>query len=216
MRAYISAVATAYAASRYCLPRPDKKRVQRDASLTSPERACSTLIKPLESRKLSISRQSARIRKPGKELDLDDSTVMRVMEFSDLPSTIALMGASKRVRDVLKGKLKKKFWEMAFWRDRGILLYLSQASSLPRSISSLPADPVDWTWRHYLQAYYSSTRCNPQHLMFGRCEESRTQYLIEMQRNHQVQACKNILDTFEDSLATRPDTKEEGRAMCRS
>eukprot|EP00954_Amorphochlora_amoebiformis_P002802 220391-Amorphochlora_amoeboformis.AAC.1 len=83
-------------------------------------------------------------------------------------------GASKRIRDVLHGKLKRRFWEMAFWRDRGVL-FLSD-----RTISSSTPEPISVELEvqksegHYLRAYYGS-ECNrnPKFLMFGRCIPSR-------------------------------------------
>eukprot|EP00467_Chlorarachnion_reptans_P013942 CAMPEP_0114532036 /NCGR_PEP_ID=MMETSP0109-20121206/26430_1 /TAXON_ID=29199 /ORGANISM="Chlorarachnion reptans, Strain CCCM449" /LENGTH=214 /DNA_ID=CAMNT_0001715031 /DNA_START=244 /DNA_END=888 /DNA_ORIENTATION=+ len=95
-------------------------------------------------------------------------SVMTVLEYSDVPSTIALMEASRRIRSALTGKLKRGFWEMAFWRDRGVLLCLNRFS-IPRTLN-LPDDTVYWNWGHYLQAYYSldvASR-NPKHVLFGR------------------------------------------------
>jgi len=126
-----------------------------------------------------------------------DCTVMKLMEYTDLPTTIALMKASSRVREALKGKLKRKFWEMAFWRDRGVLLYLDQFS-VPRAMTNaLPSDPKKWEWRHYLQAYYSSeyTARNPRHVMFGRCVNSRIQKFLKLEGQQQLGPC-SLMPTF--------------------
>jgi len=72
---------------------------------------------------------SRRRRKRRSQYSIDvasDGTVMNIMEFADLPSALSLMQASNRIREALCGKLRHRFWEMTFWRDRGILLYFNQ------------------------------------------------------------------------------------------
>mmetsp|Transcript_38499 Transcript_38499/g.62558 ORF Transcript_38499/g.62558 Transcript_38499/m.62558 type:complete len:297 (-) Transcript_38499:482-1372(-) len=116
---------------------------------------------------------SRRRRKRRSQYSIDvasDGTVMNIMEFADLPSALSLMQASNRIREALCGKLRHRFWEMTFWRDRGILLYFNQFSMIPRTLSHLPNDPKSWQWNHFMQAYYSSDYAarSRKHRMFGR------------------------------------------------
>mmetsp|Transcript_16814 Transcript_16814/g.23518 ORF Transcript_16814/g.23518 Transcript_16814/m.23518 type:complete len:287 (-) Transcript_16814:151-1011(-) len=141
----------------------------------------------------SVSGNRKRTRRSGYSIDVaSDGTVMNIMEFADLPSALSLMQASNRIRDVLHGKLRHRFWEMAFWRDRGILLYFNQFSMIPRTLSHLPNDPKSWQWNDFLQAYYSSDYAarGRKHRMFGRFSyphNARRMQNPSQQRHHYQQ-----------------------------
>eukprot|EP00472_Partenskyella_glossopodia_P013291 CAMPEP_0197530112 /NCGR_PEP_ID=MMETSP1318-20131121/30716_1 /TAXON_ID=552666 /ORGANISM="Partenskyella glossopodia, Strain RCC365" /LENGTH=227 /DNA_ID=CAMNT_0043085807 /DNA_START=14 /DNA_END=697 /DNA_ORIENTATION=+ len=218
MRAYISAVMSSYLASRMC-GRADRKAVKREGHhhAKAAEKGRFALKIPLSPPPKNVHRNrlEALSKSPKSKTEefrerskfkLTDMTVMKVMEFSDIPSAIAFMKASRKISHVLKGKLKKRFWEMAFWRDHGVLLYLNQIipASLPRSLSlsQLPKDTTKWSWRHYLEVYYSSEYSSKlKHIAFGRCTESRIQDFRRIARQtHNSQASALHKRLFEHAL----------------
>mmetsp|Transcript_17778 Transcript_17778/g.26636 ORF Transcript_17778/g.26636 Transcript_17778/m.26636 type:complete len:213 (-) Transcript_17778:155-793(-) len=181
MRAYISTVVGSYVASRYYKARLDRARIKTEVGEAGKLKAA--IKNKNKTLKLLRSKPLENERKRGKPFQLDDGALMTVLTFADLPSAIALMGSSKQVRDALRGKLKKRFWEMTFWRDRGVLLYLNQFSLFGRGLE-LPVNVDKWEWSDYMRAYYSTNTAfvDSRFLIFGRCTSSRIQQLRQLDR----------------------------------